>query len=153
MGKLDEPHLNKEYKPGQFFLHKIFGYRGVILFPWRAKVYDRLITAKKDEEDSEFKKSIETYDKKDIHRKNQESTTVKKVLESEKPLFQKHFAGTRDNFNQVSVLHTIFYQVLIDSRDCPFVVSNAEMQNLKLSFCDSRFNRIIVIYSVLRPRR
>merc|ERR1719341_2614637 len=23
------------------FLHKVFGYRGVVLFPWLARVYDR----------------------------------------------------------------------------------------------------------------
>lgn len=123
MGKLDDPNPTKEYKPGQFFLHKVFGYRGVVLFPWRAKVYDRIATDKKDEEDSEFKRSIETYDKKDIYRKNQESTTIKNVLESEKPLFEKHIAGSKKNYNQVSVLNTLFYQVLIDSRDCPYVVS------------------------------
>jgi polymerase delta-interacting protein 2 len=26
---------------GQLFLHKVFGYRGVVLFPWHARVYDR----------------------------------------------------------------------------------------------------------------
>ena len=25
----------------QFFLHRVFGYRGVVLFPWMAQVYDR----------------------------------------------------------------------------------------------------------------
>ena len=26
---------------GQLFLHRVFGYRGVLLFPWAAKVFDR----------------------------------------------------------------------------------------------------------------
>ncbi|KAH8310360.1 hypothetical protein KR044_000935 [Drosophila immigrans] len=30
-----------KYDTGQLFLHRIFGYRGVILFPWTARVYDR----------------------------------------------------------------------------------------------------------------
>jgi polymerase delta-interacting protein 2 len=30
------------------FLHKIFGYRGVILFPWTARVYDRDMPNKRD---------------------------------------------------------------------------------------------------------
>lgn len=29
------------YLTGQLFLHKVFGYRGVVLFPWTAKVFDR----------------------------------------------------------------------------------------------------------------
>lgn len=124
VGKLDDPSPTKEYKPGQFFLHKIFGYRGVILFPWRAKVYDRIQSDKKDEVDSEFKKSLEAYEKKDVHRKNQESTTIKKLHDDERPLFDQHFSASKKNFNQVSVLSTLFYQVLIDSRDCPFVVRN-----------------------------
>lgn len=25
----------------QLFLHSVFGYRGVVLFPWQARLYDR----------------------------------------------------------------------------------------------------------------
>ena len=28
------------------FLHKVFGYRGVVLFPWLARVYDRDLPSK-----------------------------------------------------------------------------------------------------------
>ncbi|XP_067929244.1 polymerase delta-interacting protein 2-like [Watersipora subatra] len=41
VGKLQVPKLQGKYESGQLFLHEIFGYRGVILFPWVAKVYDR----------------------------------------------------------------------------------------------------------------
>ncbi|XP_030375791.1 polymerase delta-interacting protein 2 [Scaptodrosophila lebanonensis] len=40
VGRLVEPRDSK-YETGQLFLHRIFGYRGVILFPWTARVYDR----------------------------------------------------------------------------------------------------------------
>ena len=33
--------LSGNYDTGQMFLHRLFGYRGVILFPWTARVYDR----------------------------------------------------------------------------------------------------------------
>lgn len=41
MGRLEAPKDEGNYATGQLFLHKIFGYRGVVLFPWIAKVYDR----------------------------------------------------------------------------------------------------------------
>ncbi|XP_050410032.1 polymerase delta-interacting protein 2 [Patella vulgata] len=52
VGILETPKDHgKSYETGQLFLHKIFGYRGVILFPWLARVYDR-DTATKTEEKS-----------------------------------------------------------------------------------------------------
>ncbi|KAG8322356.1 polymerase delta-interacting protein 2-like [Homalodisca vitripennis] len=41
VGRLVAPKVTEEYKTGQMFLHKLFGYRGVILFPWKAVVYNR----------------------------------------------------------------------------------------------------------------
>lgn len=49
VGKLETPKLQGKYETGQLILHRVFGYRGVILFPWLAKVYDRDISNKKDE--------------------------------------------------------------------------------------------------------
>ena len=34
VGKLETPKLQGKYATGQLFLHQVFGYRGVILFPW-----------------------------------------------------------------------------------------------------------------------
>ena len=28
----------------QLFLHSVFGYRGIVLFPWHARLYDRDVT-------------------------------------------------------------------------------------------------------------
>ncbi|XP_054280361.1 polymerase delta-interacting protein 2 isoform X2 [Macrosteles quadrilineatus] len=47
VGRLDAPKLSGNYETGQLFLHKVFGYRGVILFPWLARVYDRDIPNKR----------------------------------------------------------------------------------------------------------
>lgn len=49
VGKLETPKLQGKYDTGQLILHRVFGYRGVILFPWLARVYDRDISNKKDE--------------------------------------------------------------------------------------------------------
>ena len=50
VGKLVSPKLDGSYEVGQIFLHRVFGYRGVILFPWLAKVYDRDLAGNKGRE-------------------------------------------------------------------------------------------------------
>lgn len=92
MGKLKEPKLRGKYDTGQLFLHRIFGYRGVVLFPWSARVYDRDNPLTEAEKNTDGKPNVN-------------------------PLLKT----------------SSFYQVLIDSRDCPYIVSN---------FC---FNLIILI--------
>ncbi|XP_016284731.1 polymerase delta-interacting protein 2 isoform X2 [Monodelphis domestica] len=41
VGVFEVPKQNGKYETGQLFLHSIFGYRGVVLFPWQARLYDR----------------------------------------------------------------------------------------------------------------
>ena len=41
VGKLEPVRIEGNYDTGQMFLHRLFGYRGVVLFPWHARVYDR----------------------------------------------------------------------------------------------------------------
>ena len=48
VGKLEPVKLQGNYDTGQMFLHRVFGYRGVILFPWTARVYDRDMPNKRD---------------------------------------------------------------------------------------------------------
>lgn len=53
VGRLESPKLGGKYETGQLILHRIFGYRGVVLFPWLARVYDRDVPHSRDgEEDS-----------------------------------------------------------------------------------------------------
>ncbi|XP_065831189.1 polymerase delta-interacting protein 2-like isoform X2 [Oscarella lobularis] len=53
VGHLDVPKVQGKYQSGQFFLHRIFGYRGVILFPWVARLFDRdAIFAKRDDDNN-----------------------------------------------------------------------------------------------------
>lgn len=94
VGKLEAPKTSGKYETGQLILHKVFGYRGVILFPWLARVYDRDATNKK--ESTESSGSTDT---------------------------------SKDNLSNVGKevkgrTHT-FYQVLIDTRDAPYIVSFA----------------------------
>ncbi|XP_046657907.1 polymerase delta-interacting protein 2-like [Daphnia pulicaria] len=92
VGKLEIPKIQGKYDAGQLFLHHVFGYRGVILFPWSARVYDRDILANK--------KTTKTPDT-DVNTSNQVGREVK---------------GKN---------HT-YYQVLIDSRDCPHIRAQTE---------------------------
>ncbi|KAJ6635822.1 polymerase delta-interacting protein 2 [Pseudolycoriella hygida] len=88
VGKLKEPKIRGKYDTGQLFLHKIFGYRGVVLFPWSARVYDRDLPNNGVAESE----------------KNEDGTTV---------------VGAEGKTNT-------FYQVLIDSRDCPYIRAQTE---------------------------
>lgn len=79
VGKLESPKLSGQYETGQLILHRVFGYRGVVLFPWMARVYDRDIPRSPNDEPS-------------------------------------HVLGRTH----------LFYQVLIDQRDCPFIRAQTE---------------------------
>ena len=49
MGRLETPRPQGRYDTGQLFLHRVFGYRGVILFPWQARLYDRDTASKAED--------------------------------------------------------------------------------------------------------
>ncbi|XP_005102673.1 polymerase delta-interacting protein 2 [Aplysia californica] len=90
VGVLEPPREHgKPYDTGQLFLHKIFGYRGIVLFPWLAHVYDRDTSSKTDESRS--------FD-------DQTSAVGK----------------------EVKGRHHMYYQVLIDARDCPHIRAQTE---------------------------
>ncbi|XP_011298868.1 polymerase delta-interacting protein 2 [Fopius arisanus] len=58
VGKLETPKLQGKYETGQLILHRVFGYRGVILFPWLARVYDRDLPNRKDGDDENNYNSV-----------------------------------------------------------------------------------------------
>nr|CAG4642563.1 EOG090X07J3 [Evadne anonyx] len=88
VGRLQTPKLQGKYETGQLFLHRVLGYRGIVLFPWSARVYDRdILKTPKTEIDSTSS--------------NQVNRDVK------------------------GCNHT-YYQVLIDSRDCPYIRAQTE---------------------------
>ncbi|CAH1118628.1 unnamed protein product [Phaedon cochleariae] len=48
VGRLETPKVSGRYETGQLILHRVFGYRGVVLFPWLARVYDRDLPNRRD---------------------------------------------------------------------------------------------------------
>ncbi|XP_017771128.1 PREDICTED: polymerase delta-interacting protein 2 [Nicrophorus vespilloides] len=87
VGKLESPKLNGKYDTGQLILHRVFGYRGVVLFPWLARVYDRDLPQHKEADEESNNQTVG----KEVHGKTH-----------------------------------LFYQVLIDQRDCPFIRAQTE---------------------------
>jgi len=95
VGKLELLKIEGNYEVGQLFLHRIFGYRGVILFPWLARVYDRDLAGNKGREKNGMN---------DLN----DSTAFSHIGREVK-----------------SKTHH-YYQVLIDSRDCPYIRAQTE---------------------------
>jgi len=91
VGRLETPKLEGKYETGQLFLHRVFGYRGVTLFPWMARVYDR-----------------------DVNHKHNNRTG------------EESSAGFNTVGREVKGHTHTYYQVLIDSRDCPYVRTQTE---------------------------
>lgn len=137
------------YETGQLFLHRVFGYRGIILFPWRAKVYDRnsymSTDTKPGDETSSTTTEAHTITNSDGEGKMLTKDEIKSILNT-KP--DESTTSTTDNTTtttttnspledskddmtppsktpnrELSVKIQTYYQVLIDSRDCPHVVS------------------------------
>lgn len=102
VGKLQTPILGK-YECGQLFLHRVFGYRGVILFPWLARVYDR--------DQYQVKSSTEPA------APNPKLTTVAHAEADTTP--DSSVSSSRGKTST-------FYQVLIDARDCPYIRAQTE---------------------------
>jgi len=97
VGVLETPKAEGSYLTGQLFLHRVFGYRGIILFPWQARVYDRDSPAPVKSSD----------------------VPPEKVMED-----LSTFAVSKDGSHATNT--SMYYQVLIDSRDCPYVRAQTE---------------------------
>lgn len=121
VGKLAIPKMHEKYETGQFFLHRVFGYRGVILFPWRAKIYDRNTYVSNGESSS---LNITETDATITSDENVVNTGVKQNIQSTRKNEATETDSIRnDGKKEVTVDVQTYYQVLIDSRDCPHVVS------------------------------
>uniref|UniRef100_A0A182YND4 Uncharacterized protein n=1 Tax=Anopheles stephensi TaxID=30069 RepID=A0A182YND4_ANOST len=98
VGRLELPKAQGKYETGQLFLHRVFGYRGVILFPWLARVYDR--------------------DLPNQSKGNQLESVASESADG---------SATNDNTSkEVQKKTHTFYQVLIDQRDCPYIRAQTE---------------------------
>ena len=100
VGKLEAIKIGGNYDTGQMLLHKVFGYRGVVLFPWLARVYDR-----------------------DLPNKTGQAGARERLLDTENPnmgAVGKEVKGRT---------HT-YYQVLIDGRDSPYITHRAQTESV-----------------------
>lgn len=140
VGKLSLPLKSQEkYETGQLFLHRVFGYRGVILFPWRAKVYDRNSYVPTADSVDKPTPTSTTSDADDMP--NTSDTTQMKaengadstshINDDAHETSANSSAESRDDDSmtarrvgskEITVNVQTYYQVLIDSRDCPHVV-------------------------------
>ncbi|XP_037947028.1 polymerase delta-interacting protein 2 [Teleopsis dalmanni] len=135
VGRLEPIKIEGKYETGQLFLHRIFGYRGVVLFPWSARVYDRDLhnPSKQSTEKQKLTESAFIIDKgKKIPSNNadveKDKSGIIDVGTSDKQTIRQDSAVSNTETSSKEVkgkLHT-FYQVLIDSRDCPFIRAQTE---------------------------
>ncbi|XP_076831873.1 polymerase delta-interacting protein 2 isoform X2 [Brachyhypopomus gauderio] len=89
VGVFEAPKQHGKYETGQLFLHSVFGYRGIVLFPWQARLYDRDVSPTP----SDSKPESIGYESKEVKGKT----------------------------------HT-YYQVLIDTRDCPHISQRSQTE-------------------------
>lgn len=123
MGKLSPPKTHEKYETGQFFLHRVFGYRGVILFPWRAKVYDRNSYVSPYTDPATDSSPLSELDRAAVTG----TTTDGQAADATKGSTLKDtdtISARADGKKEITVNVQTYYQVLIDSRDCPHVVSD-----------------------------
>lgn len=128
MGKLAIPKLHEKYETGQFFLHRVFGYRGVILFPWRAKIYDRnTYVSSYTDSNSESIQLNATKSEASTPTASEENSASNSgakpnIQNTKKNDTNETDPARNDGKKEVTVDVQTYYQVLIDSRDCPHVV-------------------------------
>lgn len=104
---------------GQFFLHRIFGYRGVVLFPWRVKVYER------NPYYPNFTESITQSNATSTPSISDEPSNSKPILDKGQTTpDDSSTLSRRGDKKEAAVNFQTYYQVLIDSRDCPHVVGS-----------------------------
>ncbi|XP_018010128.1 polymerase delta-interacting protein 2 isoform X2 [Hyalella azteca] len=135
VGKFEVPKLSGKYDTGQLFLHRVFGYRGVILFPWIAKVYDR------DAPSASSDSSVETSTFRDPPEWDDPLAAPGDLLMSKNhgsPPHEEYLGHiTKDHIKGTA--HT-YYQVLIDSRDCQFLKYTKKAQTEAVTFLGNQEN-------------
>uniref|UniRef100_A0A8C5E2X6 Polymerase delta-interacting protein 2 n=1 Tax=Gouania willdenowi TaxID=441366 RepID=A0A8C5E2X6_GOUWI len=90
VGVFEAVKQHGKYETGQLFLHSVFGYRGIVLFPWHARLYDRDVTP---------------------------------PMSDSKP----DPPGAHGSKEVKGKTHT-YYQVLIDTRDCPHISQRSQTE-------------------------
>lgn len=123
VGKLELPKVQGQYETGQLFLHRIFGYRGVILFPWLAQVYDRDLPASIAAAAAAAPAPLPTPAPSSQNNTQPGRRDSRVVRGTEATTGSDADDDETSGANEVKGKTNTFYQVLIDSRDCPYIVS------------------------------
>jgi polymerase delta-interacting protein 2 len=118
VGKLETPRTGS-YETGQLFLHRVFGYRGVLLFPWLARVYDRDLLPNQNKSHSP-PTTAASADESDEGAEKPAATT------NATPSSAASAANNTAASKEAQLRTHTFYQVLIDQRDCPFIRAQTE---------------------------
>jgi len=111
VGKIEIPKTHEKYEAGQLFIHKVFGYRGVLLFPWVAQFNDLDVLKSSKPKDLSF---VE-----DVHVPNTNHTDKKDIGNNSK--------GDNESSNLDVVT---YYLTLIDERDCPHISAQYDAMRL-----------------------
>lgn len=131
--------IDGKYETGQLFLHRIFGYRGVVLFPWSARVYDRDLhnpNKQKQRVNVDRSSTAAIAAEKSTKSTNTEASTEQgnsathATSGGESPSSSSSTNGSDSSVKEVKGKVHTFYQVLIDSRDCPYIVSKTSNQSI-----------------------
>lgn len=107
------------YASGQLFLHRVFGYRGITLFPWVARVYDNDLKNQYSEGNKNIGLESQKLHEPLISTRDNESA-------NDEGLTDETLSSTRSN--QQSTRYHPYYQVLIDFRDCPYVSNRTQTE-------------------------
>ncbi|XP_073841260.1 DNA polymerase delta interacting protein 2 [Musca autumnalis] len=142
VGRLEPAKVDSKYETGQLFLHKIFGYRGVVLFPWKARVYDRDLHNPNKQKPaaaaapaSGQSTNVAAASANVVREKVESTTKEESSNQTKSPSSSSDTQATSstvgDSSSESSTKEVkgkvqTFYQVLIDSRDCPYIRAQTE---------------------------
>lgn len=118
VGRFKAKHSDEDiYEPGQPFIHRVFGYRGMTLFPWMARVHDWDLRKQFVDEHS-----VKSHSKKKKSDHESDSDAASESFSDE-----NNSTPTSGFISQPTRLHP-YYQVLIDARDCYFVSNRTQTE-------------------------
>lgn len=129
MGKLEPIKLQGNYDTGQMFLHRLFGYRGVILFPWMARVYDRDMPSGAGG-GAIPKQAAKPPPEPVPGPSGAPSSNGKEVKGRTHTYYQVCYTSKLELYCSIIASSFVSRQVLIDGRDCPFITHRAQTESV-----------------------
>lgn len=124
------------YPAGQPFLHRVFGYRGVILFPWPARVHDIDMRKQCPDDGLESHQSnphpttdgkLSSSSSKTTETPNGGFQSVRSKQSKSSTKGNEQYQSSASGNQHLTRFHP-YYQVLIDVRDCPYVSNRTQTE-------------------------